>query len=296
MRHECSEIWLIFYRTEILSLLLARGNPNDDLVKQAADRQLADFEKMEKIRNRASDVVKDPETAEALKPWYNQFCKRPCFHDQYLQSFNNPNVKLVDTKGNGVEDITEKGIVANGQEYEVDCIIYATGFELATSFSHKTNMNIYGRDGITFDEKWADGPTTLHGYTVRNFPNCFLISIVQAALSPNFLHVTGEQATHIAYLIKAAKARNIQTLEPTAEAEKTWCDTIVALAQLRETYLKECTPGYYNNEGLEASRRTRQGATYGAGSPAFFKLLSDWRAADKLEGLELSYASEESRL
>lgn len=277
--------------TDILHKLLARGKPTDDPTQAAADRQIADFEKMEQVRARADAIVKNPETAEALKPYYNQLCKRPCFHDQYLQAFNKPNVRLVDTKGKGVSDITEKGIVANGEEFEVDCIIYATGFELVTSFSHRTNMQIYGREGKTLDELWAEGPRTLHGWSVRGLPNCFLVSIVQAALSPNFLHVTGEQALHLAYVISTAKARGIQTIEPTAEAEENWTQTIVELGKLRELFLKECTPGYYNNEGRPADSRTAKGATYGAGSPAFFKLMRDWRAEDKLEGLDVKYAS-----
>jgi len=266
---------------------------DEDPTKAAADRQIADFEKMEQVRARASEIVKDPETAEALKPWYNQLCKRPCFHDQYLHAFNKPNVRLVDTKGKGVSDITEKGVVANGEEFEVDCIIYATGFELANQFSHKANMQIYGRNGLTIDEKWSNGAQTLHGYTMLNFPNCFLISIVQSALSPNFLHVTGEQAKHISYVISTAKARNIDTIEPKAEAEEKWTETIVGLSKLRETYLKECTPGYYNNEGLPRDIRVARSSTYGAGSPAFFKLLREWRAKDDLEGLDLKYATGE---
>ena len=277
--------------TDILHKLLGRGAPTDDPVKSAADRQVADFEKMEQVRARASSVVKDPETAEALKPWYNQLCKRPCFHDQYLQAFNKPNVKLVDTKGRGVQNITERGVVANDEEFEVDCVIYATGFELATKFSHRSNMQIYGRNGQTLDEKWAEGANTLHGWTTRNFPNCFLISIVQAALSPNFLHVTGEQAKHLAYVISTIKARNIQTCEPTAEAEQKWTETIVELSKLRSEFLRECTPGYYNNEGMPSNMVGARSGTYGAGSPAFFKLMKEWREKDDLEGLDLKYAS-----
>lgn len=275
--------------TDILHKLLARGKPTDDPEKSAAERQIADFEKMEQVRARASTIVKDPETAESLKPWYNQLCKRPCFHDHYLQAFNNPNVRLVDTKGTGVSDITAKGIVANGEEFEVDCIIYATGFELATKVSHRWGMVVRGRNGQTLDEKWSEGARTLHGWSTRNFPNCFLISIVQAALSPNFLHVTGEQAKHAAYIISSAKKRGAQTFEPTDEAEGKWTDTIVQLSKLREVYLRECTPGYYNNEGMPANMATARSGTYGAGSPAFFKLLREWREKDELEGIELGY-------
>lgn len=274
--------------TDILHKLLARGRVDEDPAKAAAGRQLADFEKMEQVRARTDEIIQDKATADALKPWYNQLCKRPCFHDEYLQAFNKPNVKLIDTKGLGVSDITEKGVVANGEEFEVDCIIYATGFELVTSFSHRTNMQLTGRNGITLDQKWADGPSTLHGWTVRDFPNCFLISITQAALSPNFLHVTGEQAVHLAYVISEAKKRGIKTIEPTAKAAEDWTNTIVELGKLRSQFLRECTPGYYNNEGLRDPRAAK-GATYGAGSPAFFKLVRDWREKGDLEGLDLRF-------
>ncbi|KAK5075198.1 hypothetical protein LTR64_001403 [Lithohypha guttulata] len=277
--------------TDILHKLLARGKPTDDPMKAAADRQVADFEKMEQVRARASTIVKDQATAESLKPWYNQLCKRPCFHDQYLHAFNKPNVRLIDTRGQGVQDITERGVVANGVEIEVDCIIYATGFELASQVSHRWNCQLYGRNGQTLDDKWAEGAKTLHGWTTRNFPNCFLVSIVQAALSPNFLHVTGEQAKHCAYIISAANTRGIQTFEPTEEAEEKWTETIVELNQLRAAFLKECTPGYYNNEGLPTDIRAARSATYGAGSPAFHKILRDWRTKDDLEGLDLRYAA-----
>ena len=87
----------------------------------------ADFRKMEEVRDRVDSIVTDPATAEALKPWYKAFCKRPCFHDEYLDTFNRPNVHLVDTHGRGVERITERGVVVDGHEYELDCLIYATG-------------------------------------------------------------------------------------------------------------------------------------------------------------------------
>ena len=94
--------------------------------------ELADFAKMEEIRARVDSIVADRATAEALKPWYGYFCKRPCFHDEYLQAFNRDNVTLVDTHGRGVEQITEDGVVVDGVEYELDCLIFATGFEVGT--------------------------------------------------------------------------------------------------------------------------------------------------------------------
>jgi len=280
--------------TDILRNLLVRPKPGEavDPLKAAADRQLADFKKMESVRARCDAIVKDPETAESLKPYYNQFCKRPCFHDEYLQTFNRPNVRLVDTKGVGVEAITEKGVVANGEEFELDCLIYATGFELATDWTHRSGMEIYGRNGDTLTDRWKQGASTLHGWTTRGFPNCFWVSIVQAALTPNFIHVTSEQAQHLAYVIKTAIDRNIRTVEPTQEAEDQWVQTILKLGALRADFSRDCTPGYYNNEGKPSPVAARN-AAYGAGSPAFIKILEGWRAKNDLNGIDIKMLSPE---
>ena len=130
---------------------------------------------MNSIRDLVDQVVEDPATAEALKPWYRQFCKRPCFHDEYLPTFNLPNVTLVDTEGRGVERITEKGIVAGGGEYEVDCIVFATGFEVGTGYTRRAGYDILGRNGQLLSEKWENGPRTLHGMQTADFPNCFFM-------------------------------------------------------------------------------------------------------------------------
>lgn len=278
--------------TDIIRELLTKKFDSTDPVAIAAQRQLADFKKMEQIRARCDELVHDKQTADALKPWYNQFCKRPCFHDEYLQTFNRPNVTLVDTKGQGVDRITPTGVVANATEYDVDCLIYATGFELANAWSHKTGIEIHGRHNLTITEKWRDGASTLHGWTSRGFPNCFWVSVVQAALTPNFMHVTGDQARHFAYVISECVKRGIRTVEPTAEAEAGWCKTIVEGTALRGEFFKECTPGYYNNEG-KASVAAARNATYAGGSPAFLKLLREWREKGDLDGLDVKYLPKE---
>ena len=132
--------------------------------------ELADFRKMNQIRARVEATVEDAATAEALKPWYRQFCKRPTFNDDYLPTFNRPNVTLVDTRGRGVERVTETGLVSGGVEYEVDCIIFATGFEVGTAYTRRAGFEIYGRNGRTLTEHWADGPRTLHGFYSSGFP------------------------------------------------------------------------------------------------------------------------------
>lgn len=183
--------------------------------------------------------------------------------------------------------ITEKGVLANDEEFELDCIIYATGFELATDWAHRAGMEVYGRDGQTITDKWKEGASTLHGWATRGFPNCFWVSITQAALTPNFIHVTSEQAKHLAYVIATCRDRNIRTVEPTSEAEQNWVETILKMGELRREFNKECTPGYYNNEGTPSLRAARN-AAYGGGSPAFLKILEDWREKDDLEGLDVT--------
>jgi cyclohexanone monooxygenase len=263
---------------------MAAGEKVDD---PGALMQLADFKKMEQVRARVEAEVKDPAVAEALKPYYNQFCKRPCFHDEYLTTFNRPNVTLVDTQGKGVERITERGVVVEGREYELDCLIYATGFEVGTSYTRRAGYELYGRDGRTLTEKWKDGVSTLHGLHSRGFPNCFIISNAQSGFTANFPHMINEQSKHIGYIVQHALARQVRVVEASEAAETEWVETIVRLALQRQKFLEECTPGYYNNEGNVQAMAARNGS-YGAGPVAFIKVLEDWRAEGAMAGLELT--------
>jgi cyclohexanone monooxygenase len=249
--------------------------------------ELADFRKMEQIRARAEAIVKDPNVAEALKPYYRQFCKRPCFHDEYLDTFNRPNVTLVDTNGKGVERITEKGIVANGKEYELDCLIYGTGFEVGTGYARRAGYEVYGRGGQSLTDKWKDGVATFHGFFSRGFPNMFIVSNAQSGFTANFPHMLSAQSRHMAYVIKHCADRQVRTLEASQEAENEWIQKIMDVAMQRQKFLEDCTPGYYNNEGKPSAAAVRNGP-YGAGSIAFIELLEKWRAEGSLRGLELN--------
>jgi len=251
--------------------------------------QLADFQKMEQIRGRVDSVIKDEATAEALKPYYNQFCKRPCFHDEYLDTFNRPNVTLVDTQGHGVERITEKGVVAGGVEYELDCLIYATGFEVGTSYARRAGYEVQGRGGVTLTQKWQEGVSTLHGMHSRAFPNCFIMSNSQSGFTVNYPHMLNEQAKHIGYILKTCAERGITVVEASEAAENEWVETIISSALQRAKFAEECTPGYYNNEGKPSVLAARNGP-YGKGSIAFVQLLEEWRENGTLEGLELTSA------
>ena len=250
--------------------------------------ELLDFQKMNQVRSRAEAIINDPNTAEALKPWYRQFCKRPCFHDEYLPTFNRSNVTLVNTDGRGVERITERGIVANGTEYPVDCIVFATGFEVGTSYTRRAGYDIIGRNGLSLSDKWANGWRTLYGLQANSFPNCFFLGFTQTALSVNVPHALNEQAKHVTYILNQARQRGATRIEATLEAEELWLAEMQDKARISERFYAECTPGYYNNEGkLDASNGFFAG-TYGAGPIRFFRILDDWRSTGRLEGVELT--------
>jgi cyclohexanone monooxygenase len=274
----------------IRNLLLMVQHQGEEMTpeKLMETMELADFQKMESIRARCEEVVADPNTAESLKPYYRQFCKRPCFHDEYLKAYNNPNVTLIDTNGLGVERITEKGVVVDGTEYELDCLVYATGFEVGTEYTRRSGYEVYGRDNLSLTEKWEDGVRTLHGMTSRGFPNCFIIQNSQSAFTVNFPHAMDEQSKHLSYIIKHGLDHQIRALEPSEEAEENWVQTIIGLARGGLQFLEECTPGYYNNEGKPAERASAQNGPYGAGPNAYFQVIADWREAGDLEGLELT--------
>ncbi|WP_375772148.1 NAD(P)/FAD-dependent oxidoreductase [Archangium gephyra] len=254
--------------------------------------QLANFRKMEEVRARVAAIVKDPGTAEALKPYYDPLCKRPCFHDEYLDTFNRPNVQLVDTDGKGVERITPTGVVVNGKEYEVDCLVYASGFEVTGDYTRKLGFDIRGRGGKSLRDAWADGPSTLHGMTSRGYPNLLMISLIQSSWAINFVHILGEQAQHAAYLIDQCLKRGVETLEPTEQAQAQWWGTIMSSLQKGHVFGgAECTPGYINNEGLQPPLSVIRSAGYAGGTLEFIDILRNWRKSGELEGLELTHSA-----
>ena len=261
---------------------LGRGDPAELL-------QLADFQKMEQIRARVDSVVADRAKAEALKPWYNQFCKRPCFHDEYLATFNRPSVYLIDTDGRGVERITEKGVVVDGVEYELDCLIFATGFEVGTSYVRRAGYEITGRGGVTLSQKWADGVSTLHGMHSRGFPNCFIFANSQAGFTANYPHMLNEQSKHAAWIVARCQEAGAVAVEATEEAEAAWVQEVMDSAIQRQKFAEECTPGYYNNEGKPSPLAARNGP-YGKGSIVFIQMITDWRNEGSMQGLELTKA------
>ena len=293
-------------RIENFQILTAGGQADEDLVAdawtslakampiakegtdpRASAAELADFAKMEQIRARIDALVTDPATAEGLKPWYGYYCKRPCFHDEYLQTFNRDNVTLVDTRGRGVEKISAAGVVVDGTEYPLDCLIFATGFEVGTDYARRTGFEVIGRDGKTLTDKWSDGVRTLHGLHVHGFPNCFISSIAQSGFTVNFPYLIDTQSRHTAWVIAWALKNDITEVEASVDAEAAWVDTVVARSGVISGRREACTPGYYNREG-QPSDRLNQDSFFFGGPTEYADILAAWRDAEILEGLVIT--------
>ncbi|WP_409430105.1 flavin-containing monooxygenase [Mycobacterium sp. SMC-16] len=293
-------------RIENFQILTAGGQADEDLVAdawtslakampiakegtdpRASAAELADFAKMEQIRARIDALVTDPATAEGLKPWYGYYCKRPCFHDEYLQTFNRDNVTLVDTRGRGVEKISAAGVVVDGTEYPLDCLIFATGFEVGTDYARRTGFEVIGRDGKTLSDRWSDGVRTLHGLHVHGFPNCFIASIAQSGFTVNFPYLIDTQSRHTAWVVAWALKNDITELEASVDAEAAWVDTVVARSGVISGRREACTPGYYNREG-QPSDRLNQDSFFFGGPTEYADILAAWRDAEILEGLVIT--------
>ena len=249
----------------------------------------SDFEKMEEIRARVDSIVTDSEAAQKLKAWYRQLCKRPCFHDAYLQAFNEPSTRLIDTDGKGVERITETGVVVAGVEYPVDCIIYASGFEVGTDYTRRTGFDLTGVGGLKLSEAWADGMRSLHGLHVRGFPNAFFVQPTQGAnLISNVPHNLTDSARTIATIVAEANQRGATRVEVTQEAQDAWIALLLTGPGRMMMGSADCTPGYYNNEGQPMGPGAKYNVGYPAGASAYFRYIDGWRKSGKFEGLEFA--------
>ena len=276
--------------TDIIGKLVARLARSDDADLSAPGlantMELADFEKMEQIRARVEHVVTDSTTANALKPWYRQFCKRPCFHDEYLQSFNRPNVRLVDTDGRGVDRITPSGVVVGDSEYEIDCLIFATGFEVGTDYTRRAGFDVSGVGGVKLSEYWANGMRSMFGMHVHGFPNLFVLGHTQGGFTANYPHLLEEASQQMCFVVRHAIDQGFREIEVRADAEADWLQILADNARDIRSFQQQCTPGYYNNEGQPASGGFFIGS-YGKGPMSFFRLLARWRNDADFAGLDL---------
>ena len=259
-----------------------------------ATREVMDYRVMERLRARVDAVVKDKETAAILKPWYRHMCKRPASSDEFYPAFNRPNVRLLDVSPTrGVERMTSRGFIHESAEYEIDCLIFASGFEVTSDLQRRWGIDkISGRGGQSLYDHWAHEFRTLHGVMTNGFPNQFYVGFFQGGFNASTTETFNNQGRHIAWIVSQALRRGARTVEPSTEAQDAYVDHIREVAVDTSAFIRECTPGYFNNDGQEVADeegelrpRTYTGETYGLGYYAFEKLLEDWRSNDDLSGL-----------
>ena len=276
----------------------ARNAPRTEgmsVAEYLAVAEEVDFRIMEAHRSRVAELVSDPTTAEVVKPYYRYMCKRPCFHDEYLPALNSPNVTVVDCPG-GIERITEKGPVVDGHQYEVDCIVYGTGFEAeVTPIYRRAGHDVVGRGGVTLAEKWGDGAASLFGMMTRGFPNMFIMPAPgqQAVVTVNYTQLAVLGAEFVGRAVGQLESKGIEVFDVSAEAEAEWTQKIVDSFIDASSIMAACTPSRLNNEGHPEEMNPRNG-NYGRGLGDWFayrELLERWLEAGSLEGLELDIPS-----
>lgn len=248
-------------------------------------RHVADLQAMRPIHARIDRIVNDAATAEALKPWFGMACKRPCFNDGYLPAFNEPNVTLVSAPA-GVESISPGGFVAGGKSYDVEIIIFATGFETGTSSHERYGYDLAGRNGCRLSDYFASGLRTLHGFYTHHFPNFFELGLSQTAYGANFTYMLDQKARHVARLLSFARRSGFRQIEASEAAQQAWVRTIYESNEQRRAYWTQCTPGVFNGQGDVS--RAYWGETYGGGELEFWTMMESWWEAGTFAGLELS--------
>ena len=280
------DIW-----TELNRNLLAQEEeqgPAESMEEFLRRREEMDFRIMERLRQRVESIVKDPAAAEALKPYYNFMCKRPLSSDKYYPAFNQPNVELIDVSDTvGLQELTESGFVANDKNYPVDCIIFASGFEVTSDLERRWGIEtVTGRDGVSIYDHWRDGPKTLHGTMTHQFPNMFYIGYIQGGLNASVTLQFGRQGYHSAHIMKQTLIQGAASVEPTKEAQEAYVAMFEAQMPDIAAFQSLCPPSYFNNEG-DANAKWALFRAWGGGWDDFDSMLDKWRGAGQLEGLQL---------
>lgn len=201
------------------------GSFSDLMINEEANEQVADF-----VRDKIGQIVNDPDTAEALKPrGYPIFARRPCLDSSYYETYNLPNVHLVDCKKDQIIEITENGVRTQSGEVELDMLIFATGYDALTGAL--LAFEVEGRDGLKLKDKWADGPRSHLGVAMAGFPNMWATTGPNgpAALA-NIITISEHDVDWIADLITHMEAKGITSAEPTQEAEDRWMTMVADLA------------------------------------------------------------------
>ena len=201
---------------------------------------------MQQIRDRIDAIVEDPKTAAALKPYYAYACKRPTFHDEYLPTFNRPNVTLVDVAPIGVQLINERGVVHDGVQYDLDVLIYATGFDF---MSRENVARVTGSDGRTIADKWREqGTRTFLGLHTAGFPNLLILAGPQSGGGKfNFAETIEEQTDYVVWLLSTMRENGHHAVDVRENDEADWAQHC-ADADRATAPLRDCL-GNFNGYG-----------------------------------------------
>lgn len=277
--------WARFFRRMIAAV---EALPESERTPEAigAAQEAADYEYNEIVRARVDEYVRDPAKAALLKAYYRTMCKRPGFSDDYLPACDRENVTIVDVSS-GIERITPTGMVVDGVEHPLDCLIFCTGFELGTTWAHQAGYDIVGRGGQLLSEKWGKGISTWNGLFSHGFPNIFFMGLTQTGATVNVPHMLQEQVDHLTWIIRNALDTGKAAVEATPEAENAWQYTIAAVNEARRPFQESCTPGYFNAEGNPEDRRSAIGSGMFFPSTEFFRMLAEWRQSGDFAGLEI---------
>ncbi len=280
------DIWTEINRN--LSAEIAAAGKEVTMEEFMGKREEMDFRVMERLRARCEALVNDPETAEALKPYYYHMCKRPLSSDEFYPSFNRDNVKLIDVSDSqGLEKMTEKGFIASGVEYEIDCMIFASGFEVTSDLDRRWNIAPFeGRGGVSIYDHWRKGPSTLHGITTHGFPNIGFIGYIQGGINSSVTEHFGRQGAHMAWIIGEALRRGIKVVEPSQAGQDAYVKTYNEIKMDVSAMTSRCPPGYFNNEGGDNVWALFPG--WGYGWDHFEAMLAEWRAKGDMEGMDLT--------
>jgi cation diffusion facilitator CzcD-associated flavoprotein CzcO len=257
-----------------------------------------DIERQNRIRTRVTQYVEDPSIVKKLQPWYPTWCRRPCFHNDYLPTFNRKNVTLVDTDGRDIDQMTANSIVVDDDSYAVDIVIFATGFRPRNigSFAERTNMTIFGLNGLSMEDEWArSGPATIHGVLDHQFPNLFFLGPFQAIASPVNTFSLDVLAQHVAYIITEGARRaggKSFAVAPTAAAAEDWATQVTARG-MSLAVGGVCTSDFTDLEdvkngemapGMALSARWRG---WGHGVEDYVARVEAWRSEGNMQGIEV---------
>ncbi|WP_293865598.1 NAD(P)/FAD-dependent oxidoreductase [uncultured Alsobacter sp.] len=201
------------------------GAFSDVMVNQEANDQVADF-----LREKIGQIVKDPKTAELLKPrGYPVFARRPCLDSGYYETYNKPNVHLVDCNSEPIEAMTAKGVRTSAREIELDMVIFATGYDGLTGAL--LAFEVTGRGGLKMSEKWSGGARSFLGLMMEGFPNLFTTAGPNgpAALA-NLININEHDVDWIAAAITYMADNKLTAMEPTKQAEDDWMELVATLA------------------------------------------------------------------